>query len=255
MSTNPFSLEGKTFLITGASSGIGRQCAISCSLAGADLVLLGRNKKRLEETANLLATSSSCRIYYFDLTDEGAVNNFLESFHSLSIKLKGIIHAAGVSTTLPLRLSSFDRQETILKTNVIGPLNLTKELIKKKGAIVDGSSVIFITSIMATVGEIGKTLYGMSKGALVAGVKSMAVELAPRTIRVNSISPGVVKSPMSASSAYSQDYESFTRIEKLHPLGVGDVSDVANACVYLLSDASKWVTGSNLIIDGGYTAR
>ncbi len=255
MSTNPFSLEGKTILITGASSGIGRQCAISCSLAGASLVLLGRNKKRLKETADLLAPSSSCKTYCFDLTEEEAVNSFIRSINSSFITLDGVIHAAGVSTTLPLRFSSFDKQETILKTNVMGPINLTKELIKKKGALVDGSSVIFIASIMATVGEIGKTLYSISKGALVAGVKSMALELAPRIIRVNSISPGVVKSPMSTSSVYSKDDESLARIEKLHPLGVGDVSDVANACVYLSSDASKWVTGSNLIIDGGYTAR
>ncbi len=118
-----------------------------------------------------------------------------------------------------------------------------------------GASIIFVASIMGIVGEVGKTAYAMSKGALIAGVRSLSLELALKKIRVNAISPGVVITPMSSSSFYSKDEERIRKIETLHPLGLGNVDDVANACVYLISDASKWVTGTNLIVDGGYTAR
>jgi NAD(P)-dependent dehydrogenase (short-subunit alcohol dehydrogenase family) len=108
---------------------------------------------------------------------------------------------------------------------------------------------------MGVAGENGKTLYSMTKGALIAAVKSMSIELAPRKIRVNCISPGVVETPMSKSAVYSKDEDSLNRTKSLHPLGIGHPEDVANACIFLLSDASKWITGTNLVIDGGYLAR
>ena len=112
----------------------------------------------------------------------------------------------------------------------------------------------FYPQLWGLAGASGKALYGMTKGALISGAKSLALELAPKNIRVNCISPGVVVSPMSNNAIYSKDEESLQRVKDLHPLGLGEAEDVANACVYLLSDASKWVTGTNLIIDGGYTA-
>ena len=252
---NPFELDDKAVLITGASSGIGRQCAISCSYVGADVILLGRNKKRLEETKDLLKDSSKCSLYQFDLTDPTAVSSFIIELKKNDTKIDGIINAAGISTTLPFKLSTMEKQELLFKTNVYAPINLTRELSKKNGILSDGSSIVFISSIMATVGEVGKTLYGMSKGALVAATKSIALELAPRRIRVNTISPGVIDTPMSEQSAYSKDEESFKKITSKHPLGIGSPEDVAHACIYLLSSASKWVTGTDLIIDGGYTAK
>lgn len=126
---------------------------------------------------------------------------------------------------------------------------------QKNGGLVNGASIVFIASVMSHVGEVGKTLYAMTKGALVSSAKSMAIELAPRNIRVNTLSPGVVKTPMSSKSAYSQNNESLSKIISKHPLGLGEANDIANACVYLLSEASKWTTGTNLIIDGGYTAK
>jgi NAD(P)-dependent dehydrogenase (short-subunit alcohol dehydrogenase family) len=112
-----------------------------------------------------------------------------------------------------------------------------------------------MASVMGMVGEAGKTLYGMTRGALIAAAKSMALEFAPREVRVNSISPGVVETPLSQNSYYSKDEKLLEQVKNQHPLGLGKPGDVANACVYLLSDASRWVTGSNLTIDGGYTAR
>lgn len=253
--SNPFSLVGKTILITGASSGIGKQCAISCSAVGAFVILLGRDKKRLQETVNLLKESVGHKAYLVELTDELEVLSFIKNLKNEPLVINGVIHAAGVSTTLPLRLSTLDRQSLILKTNVMAPINLTSKIVKKNSTLLDGGSIVFIASVMALVGEKGKTLYSLSKGALVAAAKSMALELAERDIRVNTISPGVVKTPMSDSSAYSNTKESIATVSSLHPLGLGAPEDVAYACIYLLSEASKWVTGTNLIIDGGYTAK
>ena len=119
----------------------------------------------------------------------------------------------------------------------------------------DGGSIVFISSVMGVVGENGKTLYSMTKGALISAVKSMSVELAPRKIRVNAISPGMVETPMSKNAIYSRNEESLDKLRKMHPLGFGKPEDVANASVFLLSDASRWITGTNLIVDGGYLAK
>jgi NAD(P)-dependent dehydrogenase (short-subunit alcohol dehydrogenase family) len=139
--------------------------------------------------------------------------------------------------------------------NVYGAMNVTRLLTRRQNISPQGGSIIFISSIMGVAGENGKSLYSMTKGALIAGTRSLAIELAPRKIRVNCISPGVVETPMSNSAIYSQHAESLDKIRNLHPLGLGSPTDVANACTFLLSDASKWITGINLIIDGGYTAR
>lgn len=252
--TNPFSLKGKSILITGASSGIGRQTAISCSHQGARVILLGRNKERLIETNNMLASSDSL-LFNFDLTDSGALESFIKDIKSKDVKLNGVVHSAGMGTTLPFKNSTTQRFEDIIRTNVFGPMELSRNLIMKKIIKKGNSSIVFISSIMGVVGEMGKTIYSTSKGALTSAVRSLAIEYADKGIRFNSISPGVVKSPMSESSEYTKRKESHEKIETHHPLGIGEPDDVANACVYLLSDASKWVTGTNLIVDGGYTAR
>ena len=133
--------------------------------------------------------------------------------------------------------------------------NLAWVLTKPAHMAEEGGSLVFITSVMATVGESGKSLYALTKGAVLAAAKSLAIELAPKNIRVNCVSPGVVVSPMSQKSFYSQGEETLNHIKSLHPLGLGTPEDVAAACVYLLSDAARWVTGSNLVVDGGYSAR
>jgi len=120
---------------------------------------------------------------------------------------------------------------------------------------VTGGSIIFISSVMGVVGENGKTMYSMTKGALISAVKSLSIELATRKIRINAISPGVVETPMSKNAIYSRNEESLDKIKSLHPLGLGQPEDVANACVFLLSDASKWITGTNMLVDGGYLAK
>ena len=254
MSKNPFSLYNKKFIITGASSGIGRQCAISISESGGKIALLGRDNTRLEETLSAMSGDGHI-IFPVDLLDYPSVEKTVEQIVKGLGKIDGIINCAGISTTLPFLYCKPDKLELFFKTNVFGAINITRLICKKGNFSDEGGSVIFISSVMGSAGEIGKSIYSMTKGALDAGVRSLAVELAAKRIRVNSISPGVVITPLSKQAVYSRDEESLNKITSLHPLGLGQPEDVANACVYLLSDAARWVTGVNLLLDGGYLAR
>jgi NAD(P)-dependent dehydrogenase (short-subunit alcohol dehydrogenase family) len=255
MELNSFTLKEKFILVTGASSGIGKQCAITCSRMGAKVILFGRNLARLNETLESMEKPDNHLICAVDLEEYETVNERVKEIVVQNSRIDGLINCAGISTTLPLSSISSLKMEEFFRSNVIGSINLTKQVVKLSNFSEVGGSIIFISSVMGVVGERGKTLYSMTKGALVASVKSMAIELAPRNIRVNSISPGVVETPMSKGAVYSKDEESLNRIKSLHPLGLGKPSDVANACVFLLSEAGSWITGTNLIVDGGYLAR
>ena len=251
----PLSLSHKTVVITGASSGIGRACAISCAEMGAKVVLLGRDLERLEATRKAMRESSDHLLYAVDLTDYDDIDAIVKDAVARVGQLHGVVHSAGISTTLPLKLVTPDKLDLFFRTNVHGAINLTK-LVTRKAVMADtGGSMVFIRSVMGAVGEVGKTLYSLTKGALISASKSLAIELAPRLIRVNCVAPGVVETPMSANAVYSQDEQSLNRIRSSHPLGLGRPEDVANSCVFLLSDAARWITGTTLFVDGGYTAR
>lgn len=252
---SPFTLKGKTLIVTGASSGIGRQCAVSCALLGASVAVFGQDQKRLNDTLRSMDEPGKHMVCAVDLLDYDKVGDIVQEVVRQKGRIDGLINCAGISTTLPLNSISTQKMEHFLQTNVIASVNITRHTVKSANFSQDGGSVVFISSVMGVAGENGKTLYSMTKGALVAAVKSMAIELAPRKIRVNAVSPGVVESPMSKSAVYSSDEESLNRIKSLHPLGLGRVEDVADACIFLLSDASRWITGTNLIVDGGYLAR
>jgi NAD(P)-dependent dehydrogenase (short-subunit alcohol dehydrogenase family) len=255
MENNPFSLENKLIIVTGASSGIGRQCAVSISKMGASVVLFGRNQERLDETLGLMENKKKHLVFAIDLLDYEKIAEAVKDLVAQKGMINGLINCAGISTTIPLNALSTQKQELFFRTNVIGAINLTKQVVRSSSFSEEGGSIIFISSVMGVVGENAKTLYSMTKGALIAAVKSMSIELARKKIRVNAVSPGVVISPMSEHAVYSKDEESLNMIRQLHPLGLGEPEDVAGACIYLLSDASRWVTGTNFIVDGGYTAR
>ena len=250
-----FSLENKTILVTGASSGIGRACAVMCSQMGATVIGLGRDNSRLNETLDIMEEPAKHLFISVDLNNYNAVEVAISDAVSQKGTINGMINSAGISTTLPLRMIKPDKMEEFFQINVKAAINLARLVCKPANVSPDGASLVFITSVMATVGESGKSLYAMTKGAILAATKSLAIELAPKNIRVNCISPGVVETPMSAASPYSKNPEALDHIRSLHPLGLGKPNDVAAACVYLLSDAARWVTGSNLMVDGGYTAR
>ena len=187
---NPFSLKNKLIVVTGASSGIGRQCAVVCSHAGARVVILGRDPGRLDETLRMMREPERHVTYAVDLVDFKKVEEIVPELVCKMGQIEGLINCAGISTTLPFASSSPERMERFFKTNVIGPMNLTRLVVKPSHFSKAGGSIIFISSVMGVVGESGKVLYSMTKGALVASVKSMAIELSAKNIRVNTISPG-----------------------------------------------------------------
>jgi len=255
MTESVFSLNDKLILVTGASSGIGRQCAITFSKSGARVALFGRNQARLEDTMGMMENPSNHLICSVDLLEYDKVSAVVKDIIHERGRIDGLINCAGISTTLPLSSISPSKMEEFFRTNVISAVNLTKNAVKMANFSEAGGSIIFISSVMGVTGENGKTLYSMTKGALISAVRSMAIELATRKIRVNAISPGVVETPMSRQAIYSKDENSLNRIKSLHPLGLGQPEDIANACVFLLSDAARWITGTNLIVDGGYLSK
>lgn len=251
---NPFSLEGKTIIVTGASSGIGQQVAISCSHMGAKVALIGRNAERLEETKSQLVGTGHLVISH-DLTDLEHHKKVVADIVAKMGVIDGLVNCAGISTTLPFKLMTPEKLEEFFKTNVYTTIELTRQVLNIKNVNKQSASVIFIASVMGCVGENAKSLYSLTKGALISGCRSLAVEYAPKKIRINVISPGVVETAINRNQPYLSDPERRKHTESLHPLGIGTTEDIANACVYLLSDASRWVTGQNLVVDGGYTIK
>lgn len=244
---NPFSLAGKTILVTGASSGIGRAIAVVCSNMGATLFITGRNPERLEETFGLLEGVNHQK-HCADLTIEGE----RKSLVSLLPPLNGIVSNAGIIK--PLVLQSIEEEDIneVVQINAMAPIHLSRLLVQKK-KLSRGASLVFISSINGNnCAYVGSSLYAASKSALTGFMKGIALELAPRLIRVNCINPGMIETGLLKGSVIGvKEYEDDMARYPLKRYGKPE--EVAYATVYLLSDASQWVTGSSLLIDGGYT--
>lgn len=251
---NPFSLDGKHVVVSGASSGIGQQCAVSCAAMGAKVSIIGRNRDRLKITQSLM-TGSGHKSYIVDLTVEDDVKETVNRIISDNGRINGLLNVAGISTTLLMKSVSGKKLEELFHNNVYTSFFLTKEVCKMGHFSQEGGSVVFFSSVMGSFGEKGKSLYAMTKGALQAGAKSLACELASKNIRVNTVSPGVIITPINESLPHITNILKRQELERRHLLGLGNTEDVANACIYLLSDASKWITGINLFIDGGYSVK
>lgn len=250
---NPFTLTGKKIIVTGASSGIGRECAVDFSRMGATVILLARNEERLTQTF-LCLDGSGHQVIVADLTDFNIIPSVVEEIVDKVGKVDGLVNCAGISTTLPLKLMTATKLDEFFRTNVYSAIELSKEVSKKKN-MNEGGSIVFLSSVMGVVGESGKSLYSMTKGALLSAARSLACEFAKRRIRFNCISPGAILTPINENLPHMTDPEKRQILEGKHLFGLGRPEDVAYACIYLLSDASKWVTGQNLIVDGGYTVR
>jgi NAD(P)-dependent dehydrogenase (short-subunit alcohol dehydrogenase family) len=249
---NPFSLAGKNIIITGASSGIGRQCAISCSQMGANVLLIARNKERLQQTRDQLGPGNHSS-FALDVTEYDKIETIIAEIVNKTGKISGFIHSAGVELTLPFKATKPDTLKKIFETNVVAGFEWARIITNKKFIAAEGGSLIFMASVMGMVGQPGKIAYSSSKGALIAGCKSMALELANKNIRVNCISPGMVKTELANALFDTLTDEAVENIVKAHPLGLGNAVDIAWACTYMLSDAARWMTGSNMVIDGGYS--
>ncbi|MDR7185326.1 NAD(P)-dependent dehydrogenase (short-subunit alcohol dehydrogenase family) [Microbacterium trichothecenolyticum] len=246
-------LEGSSILITGASSGIGREIAVAAAREGARVAIAARDSRRLDETRAILDGADHIALEA-DLSDPDAITDVvLEAARRLD-GLNGLVHAAGVQRTEPLRSVTPERLEDVFAVNVTAAVMLVKAF-RMRAVHRPDSSVVLLGSVAGLVGQPAATAYSASKGALIAATRSLAVELARETIRVNCICPGFVSTPMTDAVRSTIGDAAFDRIVASHPLGLGNPEDVANAALFLLSPASRWMTGSTLTIDGGYTAQ
>jgi len=244
---NIFSLSGKRILVTGASSGIGRAIAIECSKMGAKVVITARNEKRLKETLVQMYGSGHSLIVA-DITIEKDQIYLLEQ----TPKLDGMVNCAGIVRTLLFPFIDLNSLQEVMAVNFMAPTLVSAQLVKNKKLTKD-SSIVFISSISGfmCVGG-GNSMYSASKGAINGIMKNMALDLAPKGIRVNCVNPGMIETHIFDGGAI--DEEQLKEDRKRYPLKrYGKPEEVAYAVIYLLSDASRWVTGSNLVIDGGYT--
>jgi len=249
-----FSLTGKTIIVTGASSGIGRECAITCSRYGANIIAIGRNTDRLMATIEQLKAGNH-DIYAADISDFNHINEIVKSVSSKQGRIAGFIHAAGMVFNKPVHLTKPDDYVRMYDVNVLAGFEFIRNISKKGVYDSNGTSLILISSVMSLAGTVLKTSYCSSKGALVSGSRAMALELAPRGIRVNCISPGVVGTEMVERFKDKAPDGALIDVLSKQVLGLVSPHDIALGAVYLLSPASRFVTGTNLVIDGGYLAQ
>ncbi|TSA25411.1 MAG: SDR family oxidoreductase [Bacteroidetes bacterium] len=242
---NPFTLSGKTILVTGASSGIGKQTAILVSRAGATVCTTGRDAERLQETFDQLEGNSH-RMMIADLIVEAQMDALVEELPALN----GIVHCAGMVNPWPVKFILQEHIDRIFAINYHAPVNLTGKLLRKK-KVLNHASLLFLSTIATRNPYVGGALYSGAKAALEAYAKTLALELVNKGIRANCLLPGLVDTPMIAfPSGEALQEEALERYTKRYPLGVGQPEDVAGAILYFLSDASKWVTGTTLILGG-----
>ena len=249
MDYNPFSLKEKTVLVTGASSGIGQQTAIACSRMGARVVLSARNQERLQETLSQMAEHPDGHVSLMaDLTSQEEMDRLVAALPPLD----GAVLCAGNSTTLPLQFGSREKFDEMFGINFYAPVELLRLMYKKK-VLQKNSSVVLIASIGGTHSFMpGNGVYGASKAALNSVMRYAAREFASRRVRVNSICPGMVDTPLIHRGTITE--EQLAEDAKRYPLGrYGQPEDIANGAIYLLSDASSWLTGHDLVIDGGFS--
>ena len=241
---NPFSLEGKTILVTGASSGIGQSIAVTISKMGGNVIISGRNEAKLQNTLSLMAGDQN-QIIAADLTQKESIDNLTGNVPQLD----GIVHCAGIGHRMPAKMISENDINTVMSANFTGAVLLQAALLMKKKVKKD-SSIVFIASKAADYPSPGNAVYSASKGALISYARCLALELAPRGIRVNCICPAMVWTDLIMQNEVT--LEQLKESEKSYPLKrYGKPEDVANLAIYLLSDASTWMTGNCIDLTGG----
>ena len=246
--------QGKTIVVSGASSGIGRAVAVHLARQGAGLVLIGRDRGRLEETARQ-GNAPVCRILELDLSRQTDIMPAIKGTVPAVGRLYGLCHAAGTVETLPLSATSPEKLQAMIQVNYLGGMELARAVTRRDILNEDGGSILFISAIYGLIGKPGQIAYSGSKGAVTAAARAMAIELARRNIRVNVLSPGIVRTEMTEKAFSGLTAQQVQALQDTHPLGFGSPEDVASAAAFLLSPESKWITGTNLVVDGGCSAQ
>ncbi len=243
---NPFSLKGKTILVTGASSGIGRSIAVECSKIGANVIITARNQAKLEETMSLMSNDVDKKYIIADLTNTEDIERLVDDIPQLN----GVVHNAGVGNRSICKMIKASDIESVMTPNFNGPVLLQKQLLKKK-RILKESSIVFIASRAPFAPSVGNAIYAASKGAIMGYAQVLGLELAPQLIRVNCICPAMVWTELVQADAEMTGVD-YSEAQKKYPLKrYGKPEDIAHLAVYLLSDTSTWMTGSCIDITGG----
>ena len=246
MKYNPYTLLGKTILITGASSGIGKTTAIECSKMGAKVIISARNEERLKETLSQLEGEGH-QMILADLSSDDDIDALVSQLPELD----GVVNNAGFTQMRPILQIKEDVFKEIMQVNTYAPIMLTQKIIKKKK--LNQGSIVFTSSMAALKSSAANSMYGCSKAAISIFMKNAAQEFAAKQIRVNAICPSMVETEIMKDDMFSEDQIAASKAS--YPLGRwGKPEEIAWAIIFLLSDASQWITGTNLIIDGGRTA-
>jgi len=240
-------------LITGASSGIGRAVAVEASRLGAHVAIVGRRDDALSATLTAMDGTGHLAVN-FDLSRADEIPEMMRTVSDELGGLDVLVHSAGMHNSLPLRSVKAKDATSVFGQNVTPAIMLAKGF-RQRQIPKQTPSIVFLSSAVGIVGQPGVSLYSASKGAIISLTKSLALELAREGIRVNCVCPGVVNTEMTAAMRSRIGLENFRLVEKAHPLGLGEPQDVSNAILFLASDASRWMTGSSLVVDGGYTAQ
>lgn len=240
-----FELKGKTILITGGSSGIGRATALACAEQGAKVVILGTNQQRLDKVFELLKGSGHMKVNY-DLLAHTDYNDLFADILNKVGKLDGMVHSAGMEGGIPLRVITWEKMDQIMSLNFFAFVELVKQYAKKRYS--NGGSIVGVSSFAADRGEVSMITYSASKGAMDAAVRCMAVELIPKGIRVNTVKPGMIATEM-LERGLERGIEQEAAVGA-SAMGIGAPEDVANAIMFLLSDLSKHTSGRTVFVDG-----
>lgn len=237
-------------LLTGATSGIGFETLKQLIGDGHSVYAIGRDFSKIDSFVQ--SNKNQIFTFSFDFNDVNQIGELFSRFILDNLKFDGLIHCAGVEETIPLTLYSPNKIKNIFDINVFSGIELLRHFTKKKYSN-DGSSIVFLSSVMGVLGQPGKIGYCATKAALLGIVKSSALEFAKRKIRVNAVLPGIINTPMTRSLFSQMNEGQIKQIEEMHPLGFGEVQDVVPTILFLVSNKARWITGQSFIIDGGYS--